>query len=225
MARAPTFRLTRGQRKLAIDLGIVVVGVFIALVAQQAVQSMDWRAQVRDARKALRAELAYDVGAYDIRVRQSDCVQHRLDELQAWLDRWKAGHGRPLGPIGRIYTFSLYNSVWNVVQSGQVATHFPLAERVEYAGMYDNLRNVDEQNAKTSEAWAVVRAYQGVGNLDHRDFVQIGGALSQLRLADKVIRENGPGYILSSAERLKVRPETLPLPGPTDELCRPLPQT
>jgi hypothetical protein len=223
VGRTPILRLARGQRKVAADLAIVIVGVFVALIAQQAVQSLDWQAQVRDSRKALRAELAYDVGAYDVRVRQSRCVQHRLDQLQQWMDQWKAGNREILGPIGRIYTFSLYDSVWNVVQSGQVAAHFPLSERLEYARLYDNLRNVDSQNSKGSSAWALLRGYEGARDLEHRDLIEISGAISELRLVDKVIRENGPGYIWNSAEKLNVQPEHLPVPGPIDELCSPLP--
>ena len=223
MIRAPRLRITPSQRRILGELAIVVTGVFIALLAEQAVQSLNWQSQVREARKALQAELAYNVGGYDIRVSQSPCVARRLDELQRWVDGWQDGSGRVLnGPIGRIYGFSMYDSVWNIVQGGQVATHIPIADRLEYARMYDNLENYSQMQEKEYAVWALLRGYEGARALDPGDIVQIKAALAQARLFDKVIRENGPGYIWSSAASLDIEPERPPLPGPADEMCRPL---
>src|SRR5947199_153143 len=52
-----------GWRALAGEVGIIVVGVLIALSAEQAVESWNWRSQAAEARSALRADVAMDLAS------------------------------------------------------------------------------------------------------------------------------------------------------------------
>ncbi|HXS49876.1 MAG TPA: hypothetical protein VN713_07090 [Sphingomicrobium sp.] len=75
-----------GWRALAGEVGIIVVGVLIALAAEQLVESWHWRAQAADARTALRAEIGRDnlPQAYT-RLAIGRCLSDKLDQLDAAL--------------------------------------------------------------------------------------------------------------------------------------------
>jgi hypothetical protein len=67
-----------GWREFAGEVGVVLLGVLLALVAQQLVQDWQWRDDVRDADRRMIAELSVDVAfAYD-RFAIDPCLRPRL---------------------------------------------------------------------------------------------------------------------------------------------------
>ena len=54
----PLLKPIHGWRAFAGEVGIIVVGVLIALTAGEIVQTLNWRAQVSEARVAMDAQLA-----------------------------------------------------------------------------------------------------------------------------------------------------------------------
>src|SRR3954447_17039001 len=83
-----------GWREFAGEVGIIVIGVLIALSAEQVVETLHWRHEVRETRKALDAELSRDLGAYAFRVRQRGCARARAAELERWVNGM--ADGRPV---------------------------------------------------------------------------------------------------------------------------------
>ncbi len=69
-----------GWREFAGEVGIIVVGVMIALGAEQVVEKMRWNGEVADARKSLDAQLA-DAKFGLERLQNQDCVERKLDRL------------------------------------------------------------------------------------------------------------------------------------------------
>ena len=57
-----------GWREFAGEVGIIVIGVLIALGAEQVVETVHGNAEVRQFRGAVSDELAYDLGAYKQRL-------------------------------------------------------------------------------------------------------------------------------------------------------------
>src|SRR5438270_12477585 len=73
-----------GWRALAGEVGIIVVGVLIALGAEQIVEAMHWRMQAAEARTALRDEIGRDnlPQAYT-RLAIAPYLSAKLDQLVA----------------------------------------------------------------------------------------------------------------------------------------------
>ena len=67
-----------GWRAFAGEVGIIVIGVLIALGAQQVVETVNGNSQVREFRGAVDDELAYDLGSYKQRLLLTPCVRARL---------------------------------------------------------------------------------------------------------------------------------------------------
>ena len=73
-----------GWRQFAGEVGIIVIGVLIALGAEQGVETLHWQKQAEEARAALRAEVGDDnlPQAY-ARLAIAPCIDAKLKQLQA----------------------------------------------------------------------------------------------------------------------------------------------
>ena len=99
------FRLLRlkpphGWNAVAWELGIVTLGVLIALAAQQFVESRQWRSEVVAERASLLQEASDALGVVAARNAQVPCVDRRLAEIRTVLERHR--RGEPLGLVGEI---------------------------------------------------------------------------------------------------------------------------
>ncbi len=90
----------RGWREFLGELGIIVLGVCIALGADQALKTYNQRNEMRELRSAIDQEIALGILMYEARLRQSTCAEARLVELERWLQGWRVGKPQKLeGPI------------------------------------------------------------------------------------------------------------------------------
>src|SRR5205814_1085520 len=87
----------RNWREFLKEVGTIVLGVCIALAAEQAVEWWHWRGQVQGARQALAQELARNMRNGAARVVMASCVEGRLDKLADVLDA--ASRGGTLPPL------------------------------------------------------------------------------------------------------------------------------
>src|SRR5690349_6431969 len=78
-------------RENAREFVIVVAGVFVALIAQQAVEAWDWHRKVVAAETAMRAELLNDDGPQIYqRAAMHPCVVAQLERIRAAVEGGKS---------------------------------------------------------------------------------------------------------------------------------------
>ena len=213
-----------GWREFAGEVGIIVVGVLIALGAEQVVELEHWRAAVAEFRTAEDAELAHNIAAFQYRLRQSGCVARRIGDLQRWRAMSRSGETMPLrGEIGRPSLIIFKTSVWNA--RGESLSHMPLATRLDYSNLYDLLYNADQQITAEREAWRNLAAFNDPDPLSSEDRMQLSALLYRVKSIDWVLRSN-LRVIHSDAERLGIRPDfgrdTPFIPPPDPNFCKPL---
>jgi len=209
-----------GWRAFAGEVGIIVLGVLIALAADQLVDDWRSRRELEEFREALAKEAAYDLGAYEYRLGQSKCVVKRLAELDQWHSLWRNGRAPRLsGPIGRPTNLSLLTSVWSA-RTNEVVAEMPLSERLAYSRFYDSLRTFDDVARGEREVWRELAEYEAATRLDDAQQMRLYGLISRAKSLNQVSRLNTE-VIMKLADPLNVRPTHDPdeIP-PLYDLCK-----
>jgi len=150
------FRLTKlnpphGWNAVAWELAIVTLGVLIALGAQQFVDGINRRSEVRQLVGGLRGELA-DMRARWDHVRNSDpCTVHRLDALDRWVAT--APTDAKLPNAYRPFLWNMHTGAWDLAKTSDAMSDIPLKQRLTFASLYDAINNwrqmISEENANT----------------------------------------------------------------------------
>ncbi len=144
-----------GWREFAKEVGIIVLGVLIALVAEQAVQNLHWHEAVERGREALHREMAVDSDYLRDRVLIGPCVDRRIAAAAAMIDTAATGKPTPsaakpyIGP-GRLTLIS----EWNTERASQALTHFPREELSKLGVWYDQMDSMRAWIEQEEDAWA-----------------------------------------------------------------------
>jgi hypothetical protein len=142
-----------GWRDLIKEIGTIVIGVSIALGAEQAVEYFHWKSQVAQAKEVIATELASSVVSATARVGSHGCVERRLADLSQILDTASA-HGS-LPPVG--------TGAWDNVVASQAATHFPRQYLTDLAGIYRLVQSMGSRSVLEIEDWSDIGAMIGPG--------------------------------------------------------------
>lgn len=112
-------RPLHGWREFAGEVGIIVVGVLIALAGEQLVESLHWRAEVRDAKAALSQDMAQTNRVFAYRVAAHDCVARRLDRIGEIIEQSAQHKGPPsVGDVFPDIGNALSTSAWETSRAG-----------------------------------------------------------------------------------------------------------
>ncbi len=82
-----------GWRAFVGEVGIIVIGVLIALGAEQLVVTIHERHVAAETRASVRAELQTGLASFAFRQQAEPCIDRRLSELRRIIDGW----GEPAG--------------------------------------------------------------------------------------------------------------------------------
>ncbi len=211
-----------GLRRIAGEVGIIVIGVLIALGAQELVDNRRWNREVADFRQSVDAEVATNLATYQLRGVQSACVTRRLDELESWLESGRIGRLRALtAPIGHPVSLSLKSSVWGSRDSSLMA-HMPMQMRLDYGEVYDDAANNETHRLDERAAWLALSEFDGAMELRHEDLMRLRGLITRARFRDGRMTWNLPG-LLESARKMEIAPKADPNWPPLDPaFCKPI---
>ena len=181
-----------GWREFAGEVGIIVIGVLIALGAEQVVETLRGDAQVRLFRGAVNDELAYDLGSYKQRLMLGPCVRTRLAELDRVIASDRAGKPIRMERLSHWpASFSLRTSVWTG-RTADVEARMPLQTRLAYGQIYDDLANYDVHRVDERNAWMELGEFDDAQQLGSSELMRLRGLVSKLRWIDGIIVANWP---------------------------------
>lgn len=209
-----------GWREFLGEVGIIVIGVLIALAAEQVVETAHWRGSVWQMRKAMRSELAIDRKRLEINLAQDSCMNARLDAILRWAST--APPSARIPNADRPFLWNYHTSTWDITKTSPTAGHFSLGEQLKYAETYDAIANeqrylFDEQGSWTDLAATLASADRP----EDRARIEREVASARLHLAARdangrslLLRLNGLG--------VKADPAGLPVRVDVHRLCEAL---
>lgn len=204
-----------GWREFAKEIGVIVIGIAIAIGGEQVIERLNRHAEVAEARKALRAEIAQNAGIALINVEEERCHAGLWDKVVGVLNggQLPPGAGEIKGGL-----LSQVSSTWDVVKVG-AAAHMPFKERVAYSQFYDALeatRYLVERERDATMQTIGLAARTAVTPTDmQRGLEDIG----QLRLLGE-LRGGQSAYIVRVAKGMGVEPA--PMPAAASAFLKPL---
>ena len=214
-----------GWREFVGEVGIIVLGVLIALSAEEVVETFHWRNEVADARRALDQEVAYNIGAIAKRQQEGPCIDRRLQEVRTLLTASTNMASKPRPPLGQPQLWRPRTNAWQAAMAGQVAERMPLDTRVAYAELYDGFQWYAQKAADETDAWSVLGELDDPGGLGPEDLAVVRQARSRAQVAADKLNANLP-RIIATAARFGAKPQAVvetPLTaGAIKTLCRPL---
>ncbi len=191
-----------GWREFLGEVGIIVLGVLIALGAEQVVEAWHWHHEVGELREALDHELDYNLASLRYRATQEDCVAARIATLAEWQAGLRKGAVTALpADIGRPAAIAMKTAVWNA-RSTEAMAHMPLAERLKYSIFYDDMATVTILLMEDREAWTQLNAFNRMpGPLSGDAALKLNELLFRVRSLNKLLASD---WRLSEPEAQKM---------------------
>ena len=176
-----------GWRAFTGEVGIIVLGVLIALGAQQFVENLNWRQDVRQTRKAIDAESAHNLAALQHRLNQRPCVERRLGELDRWSRTISTGKMLRLKKsIQPPIYFAVRTAVWDST-NGEVSSRMPLEAKLDYASLYGAMKTFAELLNDEQAQWSTLESYQENQDLNRRELHEVRAALTSLNADNEIL--------------------------------------
>lgn len=205
----------RDWRALLTELAIVVVGVCLALAAQQAADWLRWRDQVTKARQAIFAEMA--VNGRDVfasRIAITPCMERQIAEADAILSALESKQ-----VSGKLTNFRIgsprviSDNAWQSERESQSLTHFPRAELALMSLYYARLDDFHSRVNEERIAWQQLSVLQNPpAEITVSDLIRLRGEL--------VTAQNMQGFISLNAQRMLVLTRKLGVAVPATDPAR-----
>jgi hypothetical protein len=149
-----------GWREFVGEVGIIVIGVLIALGAEQLLQNWHWRGEVREADSRMRQDVGGDlVYAYE-RFAIDPCLRSRLGELRDELLRqesnWPGSRAQFANDLYKPNFPSVYRTPdrpwikasWLTALNGDLLGHFQPERVQQFAVIFDEVSIIEQTQAE-----------------------------------------------------------------------------
>lgn len=169
---------------------IVVAGVFVALIAQQAVEAWDWRDKVKVADAAMRDELLSDDGPQMVqRLAMHGCIASLLDRIRTAVE--SGGSRAEISALIDRYWVDdrTYDHIaLEAAETADVASHLGQDRFTRFATAYNRMGVLEEVNHREASDWAALRSFRRTGGpVTDAEKDRLLGAIEALRHDDMVM--------------------------------------
>ena len=145
-----------GWRAFAGEVGIIVVGVLIALAAEQVVENWSWKERVDQAEQSMAKEIADDDGpqAYE-RLTMRPCIVRELDRAEQALIAERDSGGAFVAPQLTTPPFRTWDqNSWMAAVSSQATSHMATERMYIWSAPFSLVADMNEANLRETQDWA-----------------------------------------------------------------------
>jgi hypothetical protein len=210
-----------GWREFAGEVGIIVIGVLIALGAGQVVEWLHDRQVAEDARQNVRAEAKLDLGFIQGRIDAQRCIEARLAELSMILGN--AGEGSLDPPptwISKPPTVPFFTARWQAATASGRNSLFAAKEQEQFGTLYQIFNRYNDYQPREQEVWADLRALETWrGPIGPEARVAFAKSLQQAKYLAWDLNYAGT-YALKTGAEMGLLSKSAP--GDQDPICLPI---
>ena len=218
-----------GWREFAGEVGIIVVGVLIALGAEQVVETIHWKNEVAADRASLLQEAADTLAGVKAREAQQPCVDRRLAEIRTVLERHQRGEPlRLVGEIGRPTRQTATRGTWQIALAGQALTHMSHEEKLGFSAAFGDFDLWDSSVAEDGQSWMRLALLNNADLLTEQDWSAIRVAYAEAAARNERIRVLAPWLVanvtrvLPSISKQRESGDLSAFRKVTAQICKPI---
>jgi len=171
--------VVRNWREFLKEVGIIVLGVSIALAGEEAVSWYNWKEEVAIVQDSLDDELSDALFSAMERVKIADCQRRTLDRLDQLADESRGTLVLRNTPVTRNRVWG--SAAWDAAVASGAIAHMSHDVRNTYANLFSFVRVFREMNLRQEELWATISAYRRPRPLTETSRERFVEAVSQLR--------------------------------------------
>jgi hypothetical protein len=190
-----------GVREFLSEIGVIVVGVLIALAAERIVEDWQWREKVSIVRQSLVRELANDRARWEVDVAYAHCARSQISALEAWAKAGRVGAPPPM----TLSFFWMHSASWKLATTSQALDHFSMDEQLALATLYDGIENRQSDLGRMSDMRDRVTTLIPLAN-DAQGRRDLREALGALQASIRTLTNN-EDYMRRHFDALRVKPD------------------
>jgi hypothetical protein len=177
-----------GWRAFMGEVGVIVLGVLIALTLEQLVETVHESKIAGEAREAVKAEVRENLWWLQRREQYEPCVRHRLAELNDLVARARRGASVPLVHyIGTLPHAKITSLRWEANSQAGRASLFSGDEQRVLGNMYYTTEQFREAQKEEEVVWAKMRFVQGLEQFAPLDVHDLSIFLAEARYQNWVL--------------------------------------
>jgi len=179
-----------GWRELLKEIGIIVIGVVIALGAEQAVEALHWMYQVDAGEAALKVAFLREVDNIALRDAQNDCIARRLGFLSQTVERAsESGRLPAIQAIGHPPYTPWTIGAWDALVANDTVSHLPRQKMLDYVQIAQRTGVLSGMSDRENDQWTILDSMVGRGRrLSDVEAEQLRMTLAQAAESNRLMR-------------------------------------
>ena len=154
-------RPREGWRAFAGEVGVVVLGVLLALGAQEIAETIDDRSEAAATRESLANEIEESLAVLELRKAAQPCIDRRLKELRAIVNDWgRTGSFETPRWVSQATWFAFDTARFEAAQSAGRLALLPSDEQYRFGLVVESLKTFRDIQKRETDAWSTLRMLQ-----------------------------------------------------------------
>src|SRR5688572_26974929 len=154
-------RPLNGWRVFAGEVGVVVLGVLLALGAQEVAETVDDRSEAAATRESLANEIEESLAVLELRKAAQPCIDRRLTELRGLVNDWgRTGSFKTPRWVSQATWFAFDTARFDAAQSAGRLALLPSEEQYRFGLVAGSLKRFRELQLRETDAWSTLRMLQ-----------------------------------------------------------------
>ena len=162
----------KGWRAFGGEVGVIVLGVLIALGIGEIAEAIRWHNRVQAARASTNAEFALNAVYFHERVLAQPCLERRLDALGDLIrTAQETGRLPRVRPVGLPHLRPITTAAWDTTIGNGVTLRMRPEEATQLASLVKLMASYSEGAASEQEDWAALSALEGAERTIPEDLI------------------------------------------------------
>lgn len=163
------------------EIGVIVIGVLLALGAEQIAEEFHWRHEVAVERQALLSEARDNLATAAYRLSEQACIDARLAQVAEVFRRHARGETLGLkGAVARPPLWTATTGSWDIAVSGQALGHMSQKDKLAFSDAFNTYKAFARLRDEEDRGWRRLALLDRPDLLDAGDWSNLHAAWGDL---------------------------------------------